>query len=143
MGTHPDLNIKFDNIKMKLFAIFNLATAVFGLECLTCHGRDQGDCEANGRIVTCQDNEETCQVTTRHRDGASEMYQSMCKQLLACQNNSKHNPTECFPDATEGPSVFRSCTPDEPTTEAPPTSEVPGPIVFEQKIISSHFSANY
>ena len=40
---------------MKLFAIFNLATAVFGLECLTCHGRDQGDCEANGRMVTCQE----------------------------------------------------------------------------------------
>ena len=66
-------------------------------------------------------------MTTRHRDGVSEMYQSMCKQLLACQNNSKHNPTECFPDATEGPSVCRSCTPDEPTTEAPPT---PGPIVY-------------
>ena len=40
---------------MKLLAIFNLATAVFGLECLTCHGRDQGDCEANGRIVICQE----------------------------------------------------------------------------------------
>ena len=40
---------------MKLFAIFNLATAVFGLDCLTCHGRDQGDCEANGRTVTCQE----------------------------------------------------------------------------------------
>ena len=40
---------------MKLLAIFNLATAVFGLECLTCHGRDQGDCEANGRIVVCQE----------------------------------------------------------------------------------------
>ena len=39
---------------MKLLAIFNLA-AVFGLECLTCHGRDQGDCEANGRIVVCQE----------------------------------------------------------------------------------------
>ena len=60
-------------------------------------------------------------MTTRHRDGVSEMYQSMCKQLLACQNNSKHNPTECFPDATEGPSVCRSCTPDEATTEAPET----------------------
>ena len=72
-------------------------------------------------LTFCQDNEETCQVTTRHRDGVSEMYQSMCKQLLACQNNSKHNPTECFPDATEGPSVCRSCTPDEATTEAPET----------------------
>ena len=60
-------------------------------------------------------------MTTRHRDGVSEMYQSMCKQLLACQNNSEHNPTECFPDATEGPSVCRSCTPDEATTEAPET----------------------
>ena len=40
---------------MKLFAIFNFASAVFGLECLTCHGRDQADCEANGKTITCQE----------------------------------------------------------------------------------------
>ena len=40
---------------MKLFAILNLATAVFGLDCLTCHGRDLADCQAKGIIVICQD----------------------------------------------------------------------------------------
>ena len=40
---------------MKLFAILNLATAVFGLDCLTCHGRDLAECQAKGIIVTCKD----------------------------------------------------------------------------------------
>ena len=40
---------------MKLFAIFNLATAVYGLECLTCHGRNKADCVANGQTIKCQE----------------------------------------------------------------------------------------
>ena len=40
---------------MKLFAIFNLATAVYGLECLTCHGQNKADCEANGTTIKCQE----------------------------------------------------------------------------------------
>merc|ERR1711972_262665 len=96
------------------------------------YGRDQADCEANGKTITCQANEETCQVTTRHRDGVSEMYQSMCKQLLACQNNAKHNPWECFPDSTEGPSVCRSCYPDFYYPEPiPPISEPIPPIIID------------
>ena len=43
---------------MKLFAIFNLATAVYGLECLTCHGRNEADCIANGQTIKCQEKAE-------------------------------------------------------------------------------------
>ena len=43
---------------MKLFAIFNLATTVYGLECLTCHGQNKADCVANGQTIKCQEKAE-------------------------------------------------------------------------------------
>ena len=54
-------------------------------------------------------NEEVCQVTTRERDGRSESYQSMCKQKLACENNSAQNKDQCRPGG-KGPSVCRTCS---------------------------------
>merc|ERR1711937_305580 len=74
-----------------------------------CHGRNEADCIANGQTIKCQANEEVCQVTTRERDGKSESYQSMCKQQLACENNSAQNKDQCRP-GEKGPSVCRSCS---------------------------------
>ena len=59
-------------------------------------------------------------MTTRERDGKSESYQSMCKQQLACENNSAQNKDQCRP-GEKGPSVCRSCS------GAPDKKEDPNP----------------
>ena len=52
---------------MKLFGL--LFASSQALDCFTCVGKNWEDCEQNGSVQQCLDNEESCQVTERKRDG--------------------------------------------------------------------------
>ena len=47
-------------------------TVIPGITCFSCHERDMTSCLANGSVVACQLNEETCQLTMRKRLGEVE-----------------------------------------------------------------------
>ena len=44
------------------------------LKCWTCDGRDPQDCLDNGRQVTCQSNQESCQIEVRKRKNQDGSY---------------------------------------------------------------------
>ena len=61
---------------MKIFAF--LFASVLARDCWTCRENDYNSCDTLGSIVTCQDNEEVCDVTLRKRNGLVERVRSFC-----------------------------------------------------------------
>ena len=54
---------------MKLILVVLVSSAWAQLSCFTCHDADVGACAANGTVVQCQENEQSCELTMRRRDG--------------------------------------------------------------------------
>ena len=63
--------------EMKLILVVLVSSACAQLSCFTCHEANVGACAANGTVVQCQDNEESCQLTMRRRDGEVEQVQKL------------------------------------------------------------------
>ncbi|CAG5080218.1 Oidioi.mRNA.OKI2018_I69.PAR.g9508.t1.cds [Oikopleura dioica] len=100
------------------------------LSCWTCVATSIEDCQANGSLVSCLENEESCELEVRTRlnsesgDYFVEQIMTGCKQKLACQNNQSNNfigkmgnfnkkkaETQCRPETDQGydHSVCRQC----------------------------------
>ena len=57
---------------MKLFKISVLLNVAVSLNCYECRGKTYLDCEQSKELVTCEENEEVCQLSIRKRDGVIE-----------------------------------------------------------------------
>merc|ERR1712037_845580 len=86
------------------------------LSCWTCHAYSMADCNAQGSLVACQSNQESCELEIRERQGKTEQILMGCKQKMACENNKKqnfwgNNPswTQCRPEPGYTHSVCRQC----------------------------------
>merc|ERR1712176_1047200 len=86
------------------------------LSCWTCHAYSMADCNAQGSLVACQSNQESCELEIRERQGKTEQILMGCKQKMACENNKKqnfwgNNPswTQCRPEPGCTHSVCRQC----------------------------------
>jgi len=100
------------------------------LSCWTCIATSVEDCQASGSLVSCLENEESCELEVRTRLNQQsgeyfiERISTGCKQKLACQNNQENNfigkmgnfkknkdITQCRPETDQGydHSVCRQC----------------------------------
>ncbi|CAG5106341.1 Oidioi.mRNA.OKI2018_I69.chr1.g2799.t1.cds [Oikopleura dioica] len=61
------------------------------LSCWTCHAYSMADCNAQGSLVACQSNQESCELEIRERQGKTEQIRMGCKQKMACENNKMQN----------------------------------------------------
>lgn len=86
-----------------------------GLSCWHCDASDIFSCLQTGQSKTCLDNEQSCQVEIRKRDGRDEKITMGCKAIDACKINKMQNFSEkakrgqCRPKSNKGPSVCRQC----------------------------------
>ncbi|XP_039252970.1 P-selectin-like [Styela clava] len=61
------------------------------LRCISCdNAQSHDDCKTNGKIVTCQENEQSCHAQVRIHSGVTRITKR-CKQQHACENNVKQN----------------------------------------------------
>lgn len=102
---------------MKLFKISVLLNVAVSLNCYECRGKTYLDCEQSKELVTCEENEEVCQLSIRKRDGVIEKIKMGCKQHVACDNNMSRNfddddtttYDQCRPAEADGTSHCRQC----------------------------------
>jgi len=88
---------------LKLYLLLACLSLASALKCWTCtNAQDDDECALNGRVVTCQESEHTCETEIRRGGwGSYPMITKRCKQGHACFNNEFQNdqfdwnPTQC------------------------------------------------
>ncbi|CAG5102381.1 Oidioi.mRNA.OKI2018_I69.chr1.g273.t1.cds [Oikopleura dioica] len=88
--------------------------------CFTCNSMTLDECNRNGRVERCMDNEQVCEVEVRSRNGSVREIIMGCKWANACQDNKVQNfagpdgdrefaEYQCKPWSLNKPSVCRQC----------------------------------
>lgn len=87
-----------------------------GLKCWKCNSNTLEQCELGGYEETCQDQNQSCELEIRERDGNVSQISMGCKQTTACKaqrnqnfNNANSKFTQCRPEQGFGHSVCRQC----------------------------------
>ena len=62
------------------------------IQCWTCRNAySYAECQSKGYLVTCQSNQESCELEVRERNGYVIQVNTGCKQAMACENNKAQN----------------------------------------------------
>ena len=62
------------------------------IKCWTCRNAySYAECQSKGYLVTCQSNQESCELEVRERNGNVIQVNTGCKQAMACENNKAQN----------------------------------------------------
>ena len=62
------------------------------IKCWTCRNAySYAECQSKGYLVTCQSNQESCELEVRERNGYVIQVNTGCKQAMACENNKAQN----------------------------------------------------
>merc|ERR1711971_1393540 len=83
-----------------------------GISCFHCDAANFTQCYEIGMQKPCAENQGSCMIEIRKRDGVMESVCMGCKQIAACKANRAQNfwkSRQCRPGAQEGPSVCRQC----------------------------------